>query len=116
MRRVISLLLVLVTCVSLCACGSKKMSEDDIRKEVEITIQAKAAVKCLFEYKDVKNVLASVITMDNKGDGTYDAKGYITVIDAYGDRYRAKFDAAVSIDEEGEGTCKSFDMDTPRKE
>ena len=127
MKKGLALILALVMCLSLCACGSKKVSEDDIREEVRIseddireevriTVRARAIAKCMFTYQNVKFVSTAVTTMDDNGDGTYDVKGYITVIDDYGDSYKAKFDATVSVDEEGEGTCKSFDMDTPKKE
>lgn len=36
MKKGLALILALVMCLSLCACGSKKVSEDDIREEVNI--------------------------------------------------------------------------------
>lgn len=115
MKKAISLILALVMCLSLCACGSGTQKKD-LHEEIKITVQGRAAAQCMVKYKDVKNVMASVTDYDDNGDGTYDVKGYITVIDGYGDRYKAKYTAVVAIDDDGDGTCKEFNMDTPTKE
>ena len=117
MKKLAASLLALAMCLAMCACSSTPKSEGNpVEEEIRITVQAEAAVECMFSYKDVKNVLASVTDTDDNEDGTYDVKGYITVIDDYGDRYKAKYDAVVAIDEDGDGDCKSFSMDTPTRE
>lgn len=115
MKKLFSVILIMLLVLSMCACGSKE-PEWDLDDEIHSAVQAKAAVYCMFEYADVKNVLASVTNTEDNGNGTYDVKGYVTVIDAYGDRYKGKFDAVVSVTEGGDATCRSFDLETPRKE
>lgn len=117
MKKILALLLAFAACLSLYACGATSSSkENDLDEEIRITIQGRASAECLLSYKDVKNVMASVTTKDDNGDGTYDVKGYVTVVDDYGDRYKAKYQAVVSVDEDGEADCESFDMATPSKE
>ena len=118
MKRCASLVLAAVMLLGLCACGggSAAPKEEDYSDAIRLAVQSEAAVECIFTYANVKNVLASVTNTDANGDGTYDVKGYITVIDDYGDRYKAKFDATVSVDEDGDADCDSFSMETPTRE
>lgn len=117
MKKFVLGALLLVMALNLCACGSGGAEEeDDLSDEIQSTVQAKAAVECMFNYADVKNVMASVTDTDDNGDGTYDVKGYVTVIDDYGDKYKGKYDAVVSISESGDARCSSFSMETPTKE
>ena len=110
MKKVVSLALALVMMLGLCACGggSAAPEEEDHSDAIRLAVQ--------FSYANVKNVLASVTNTDDNGDGTYEVNGYITVIDDYGDRYKAKFDATVSVDEDGDADCDSFSMETPTRE
>ena len=118
MKKVVSLALALVMMLGLCACGggSAAPEEEDHSDAIRLAVQSEAAVECMFSYANVKNVLASVTNTDDNGAGTYDVNGYLTVIDAYGDRSKAKFDATVSVDEDGDADCDSFSMETPTRE
>ncbi len=115
MKKIFSLGLIVILVFSLCACGSSKTEKVDVKENIRIAVQGKATVECMFSYESVKTVLASCSTIDDNGDGTYDVFGKITVIDDFGDKYDAKYEAKVSVDESGSATCKDFKMDTPRK-
>ena len=117
MKRVLSFILTLTMCLSLCACASGQMSESEIRKKVERAVQGRAKAYCIaMSYGDLKSVQASVSSMDAKGTNKYDVKGYITIVDGYGDTYKAKFDGSVELYEDGRGLCDPFFMETPRKQ
>ncbi len=114
MKKVLAILLALVMCISLVACGEKE-PEFDLRSEIKSAIQSKASVECLFSYADVKLVLVDTLNYEDNGDGTYDCKGYIAVTDDYGDKYRGKYDAVVKVVDE-DASVVSFDLETPKKD
>ncbi len=112
-KRIFTLLLALTLCLPLVACGEKEPAFD-LHDELELTIQARASAYCILNYADVKLVLVDTLSYDDNGDGTYDCKGYISVTDDYGDKYRAKYTAVVKVAGE-DGSIVSFEMDTPKK-
>lgn len=118
MKKTLLLLTLIVLSISLCACSSSNDTsnyEESVEENIESEVRSTAAVECLISYKDVKNTLVDCSTIDDNGDGTYDVKGYVTIIDAYGDKYKGKFDAVVSVDDSGEADCTEFNLETPRK-
>lgn len=120
MKKLLALLLALSVALSLCACGNfeseeEKERKEDIEEKIRITVQAKATVEVDYTYGAMKSVMASVSSTNESEDSVYDVCGYVTVIDKNEDTYKAKYDATVSIDEDGETYCWYFDMDTPRK-
>ena len=120
MKKVLSLILALVLCLSLCACGEPSVSIDE---EIQLVIQAKASSYCKVSFNDVKNVSVSVTDtqpylIEHGIDDEYEkyyVYGYVIVTDVYGDQYKAKFSANVYFDEERNGECREFEMDTPTK-
>ncbi len=113
LKKFTALILALVMCLPLAACG-KKEPEFNLRDEIKLAIQAKASVECLFNYANVKLVLVDTLNYDDNGDGTYDCKGYISITDDYGDKYRGKFDAVVKVVDE-DASVSSFELETPKK-
>ena len=118
MKRIIALLLVMITLLSLCACGKsdKGTSKPSVKQAISDAVRSTAIVKTKFSYANVKSTFTTVTSYYDNGDGTYDVKGYVEVIDDYNDKYKGKFDAVVRIFEEtGKGSCDSFDLETPTK-
>ena len=118
MKKILLLLLTLaILSVGLCSCGSNSSSgsKESVEESIESEVRATAAVECMFTYKDVKYTLVDCSTIDDNGDGTYDVKGYVTIKDDYGDEYKGKFDAVVSVNKDGEADCTEFNLDTPKK-
>ena len=114
-KKGISFILVLVMCLSLCACTLGETNESVYQKKVERIVQTSAEIRCELKYGTVSSVQASVASIDNKNENGCDAKGYVTIVDAYGDTYKAKFSATVHIQEDGRGHCDPFIMGTPTK-
>lgn len=115
MKRWIALLLALVACLSLCACGKKEPPKpsvtDLLRDEVEIDIQ----VYCSVYYENVRSTSCTMFT-DDQGDGLYHVSGKATVIDNYGDKYQGNYDADYQYNEEDESfTQINFELQTPTK-
>ncbi len=117
MKRFFILFLTTILAFSLLACGEKGPSrEEQINEEIRSTIQAEAAVECMFNYSNVKLAMATCTTIRDNGDGTYDVFGYVTVTDNYGDKYKGNFDAVVSVGENLEADCEEFNLETPKKQ
>lgn len=121
MKKVIALLLVAITLVSLCACGKSAKKETISTDEaIENSVVREARGYVVINYENVKNVFTTVTSTRSNDDGTYDVKGYVEVLDDYNDRYKGKFDALVAVNLHDDGTvsgafCKSFDLETPTK-
>ena len=121
MKKVIALLLVAITLVSLCACGTSAKKETISTDEaIENSVVREARGYVVINYENVKNVFTTVTSTRSNDDGTYDVKGYVEVLDDYNDRYKGKFDALVAVNLHDDGTvsgafCKSFDLETPTK-
>ena len=122
MKKVIALLLVTITLISLCACGkSTKKETISVDEAIEDAVVRKARGYVVINYANVKNIFTTVTsTRTTDDDGTYDVKGYVEVLDDYNDRYKGKFDALVAVNLHDDGTvsgafCKSFDLETPTK-
>ena len=121
MKKVIALLLVAVTLVSLCACGKSAKKETISADEaIENSVVREARGYVVINYENVKNVFTTVTSTRSNDDRTYDVKGYVEVLDDYNDRYKGKFDALVAVNLHDDGTvsgafCKSFDLETPTK-
>lgn len=117
MKRIISLFLVLVMCLSLCACGEKE-PEFDPEAEFESEVNADVAVKCMFSYADVKSASTNLADISVSSDGvTYTGKGKVTIRDNYGDTYVGKVTAVYSYDADTQSFSKqSLDIETPKKQ
>lgn len=121
MKKVIALLLVTITLISLCACGKSTKKETISADEaIENSVVREARGYVVINYANVKNVFTTVTSTRSNDDGTYDVKGYVEVLDDYNDRYKGKFDALVEVNLHDDGTvsgafCKSFDLETPTK-
>ena len=115
MKRVLVFLLALSMVLALCACGGGgEKTQFNPQEELKREIQADAAVYIKFNYSNVKNVMVSVTTINNDGD-VYTAKGKVTVIDDYGDKYIGNFDAKYTLN--GESFTKNkLDISTPKKQ
>lgn len=122
MKKALSLFLALVMCLSLCACGSESQDENfnnekNVQDKLETNVREKASIECIAAYKGgIKSLDVSVTDYDDNGDGTYDVKGYVKFTDDYGDHYKAKYNAVVTIADHGYRACKEFNMDTPRED
>lgn len=119
MKKVLSLFLAFVMClslcVSLCAC-SEKEPEFDPKEEFRSEVSGDVATKCFFSYKDVKSAITTISDIKVAGD-TYTGKGKVTIRDAYGDTYVGKVTAVYRYNEETKSFSKiSLDIETPKKQ
>ena len=105
MKKVLSLILALVMCLSLCACGggSSKKSLSD-RAADAVSSQIKVYVKLSYEVNGVPQVTTYVTETSTNH---FKVTGKVTVRDAYGDTYSGKYDATAVYDP----ATDSFDVD-----
>ena len=128
MKRFFLLLLVTVLCVGLVGCTStqqatsKQGTQKQVEKKIDIgeaikdAITSKASVEVFIKYGTGNYVnYVYVTTKTETSPNHYNCKGKVTIRDAYGDAYEAKYDAVVVIDKNGKGECETFNMETPRK-
>ena len=124
MKRTVLLVVIAMLCFALVGCSPAK-EEVNINKKEEVNINdaisdalyAKAGFEVMWNYGQGNYVTNITFpTKKNVGDNRYECNGYVTIRDPYGDIYKAKYDAIVKIDADGEGDCTSFDMETPRKQ
>lgn len=115
MKKLSIVILIIIMIMSLCACASNTKDDEAIETEITTVINSEAYLECFLKYSDVKGVLADITTIDDNGDGTYNIYGIVIVNDNYNQHYEGKFDAIVSIDSSGKGSCDYFSMETPVK-
>ncbi len=109
MKKTLAILLILVICILLVACGKE---ESNLRTEIEHTISAHATLMCLVESNGARYAQVDTLFYVENEDGVYDCKGYISIIGDYGDQYRVKYDAIVKV-QDGEGSIVYFTTNTP---
>jgi len=110
MKKAISLLLVLVLCLSLSACGEKPPIEDEeLVSKLESAVLDKAAPSFLF--KGISLAVPTIHDLEEISEGKYDAAGEITLILKAGGEENVAFTAVMSIDAEDTVVFDSFDMD-----
>lgn len=121
MKRIIAIMLAVIMCFSLVACGiigkkSGSSNEPSTTDKIRTAVMARANAYCMVMYEDVRNVVVDIGSTEEMEDGSYSVKGYAKIIDDYGDTYKGKFEATVEFDEEGKASCSKFNLDTPKKE
>ena len=111
-------MLIIASIFSLMACSSANTvnNDEDIETEISSVVNSRAYAECFLKYENVKGVIADIATINDNEDGTYDVYGKVIVNDNYNEHYEGKFDAVVSIDASGEGSCDRFSMETPVKQ
>lgn len=115
MKKLLALLLTLVLCLSLCACGEKE-PEFDPEEAFESKVSSAVAAYCVLSYQDVKTAITTLSDIDVDGD-IYTGKGKVTVRDNYGDTYVGKVTAVYKYNEETQSFSKvSLDIETPKKQ
>jgi hypothetical protein len=93
--------------------AANETTEQLTRDTLETKAKANIIAHCIMRY-DCKNVqvFASTVEISEKSGIV---KGKVTLTDDYGDKYQAKFDYTVEIDENGEISDSDLSMETPRK-
>ena len=102
MKKIILLLISIVTCFSLSACGEPKLSPEECVKE---TCRADVLTIGIINQK-LSNCYADIVTVRQKNDKTYVCTGTITFVDKYGDKSTSKFEATYEYNSEEERAYK----------
>ncbi|MBQ3088852.1 MAG: hypothetical protein IJC36_04375 [Clostridia bacterium] len=111
MKRVIALILVIVLCAGLCACGGSSNSESaKTPKEAVISaVRARVMVEVKLSY-DITGVPTVTTYVNEIDETTYEVSGKVTVKDKYGDSYTGKYDAEVDYDPSTGGCNVDLDL------
>ena len=103
MKKALSLILALVMCLSLCACGASETSNKPEDKAAD-AVRNQLLVQTLLEYsfEGAPKITTFVNEIepdyDEKCDAKYEVTGKILIMDKYGDYWYAKYDAYVLYD------------------
>lgn len=117
MKRILSATLILLMCLSLCACGSSGESESQsVESIVENRVKSYIMAEIALTY-ETEGVPTITYFVNQAGENQYEVTGKVTVKDKYGDSYTGKYDALVDYDAEtGEAEIDTCDIDTLYKD
>lgn len=117
MKRILVMLVVISIVLTLFSCGkatAEEQSDFDVEQAIESKLNGRVIAYCVTHYDNVRLAMVDSFTFSDNGDGTYDCKGYVLVVDDYTDHYKGKFNATVEVDVESESVdCIDFNMETP---
>lgn len=111
MKKALSIIVMLILVLSLCACGESD-GLTPTERAVQDAVQQQATFECYSNYTDVGGVAANITNTTDMGNDTYSVQGVVIVSDMVNNYYDADFDATVVVDENGKGLCSYFYMDT----
>lgn len=94
MKRIILLLISIITCFSLSACGEPELSPEECVRE---TCRGEVLAMGIINQKLSKSY-ADIVTVRQQNDTTYVCTGTITFVDNYGDESKSKFEATYEYD------------------
>lgn len=109
MKKMIALVLSLVLCLSLCACGDNGDDTTSVNQKVKNSVIAQLTLKVKLQYEITGQ---PIITTNIKeiSENRYKVTGKITVRDAYGDSYTGKYDAIVDYDPSKDNCKANIDL------
>lgn len=120
MKRIFAFLLVIIMCLSMCACGAKKtiMDDTELVSNLENTI-ANYSVKALLvktaidftDLSNMSNLTAKLISVEEAEDGTFLAIGELSLLWIGKDTETVPFTATLSKDENDEYSCDDIEFE-----
>ena len=113
MKKIVSLLLVLVMCISLVACGGESLSEsktESVESKVESSVKAHIELDIICSY-DTVGLPSITCYIDEISENNFEVSGKVTIKDKYGDSYSGKYDATVKYNPETDKCDTDVDID-----
>ncbi|MBO5214517.1 MAG: hypothetical protein J6B86_07095 [Clostridia bacterium] len=96
MKKFLSLILVVILCGSLCACGNGGSSaEEDREGDVRRAVYQQILTETMFYEK--AGTPTVTYYFEEISEYEYEVTGKVTIKDKYGDTYTGKYDAVVNI-------------------
>ena len=111
-KKLISIILTCVLCVSLCACGSNsttnepKTPEDQVRNAVEIKGSLQYMGSTIGD-NELKSSKATITNLEEISEDEYRVNGRMVYTDVYGDNWENTFDCTVN-----KGNSDEWDVGT----
>lgn len=110
MKKVLSVILVMVLLFTLCSCGKKEPIEDEeLVSKLETAIQSETV--SFFLFKGVSVWLPNIHELTEIEEGKYDASGEIFVLKDGGDNEYVAFTAVMIIGADDEVEFESLELD-----
>ena len=114
MKKLLCLLLTLVMCISLVACGAESSSEsttESVASKVKRSVESLINTKIAINY-DTVGVPDITCYIDEVSQNNFEVSGKVTVKDKYGDSYSGKYDATVKYNPETDKCDTDVEIDT----
>jgi len=111
MKKIMSIILVVILCCSLYACGSNSDSEpvtQSLRERAKISVESSIRIHIMVWYDDVSITSITYGKQKEVDSNTFEFSGKVTVKDQYGDYYTGTFDSTVTYN----ASEDKFDDDT----
>lgn len=120
MKKWTALLLALVMCLALCACGGKKPESPSPEEKLTENVRLFINTKCMYTIEDAKSTqvtvhIDDVDTSAAPDKAIYSVSGQVRITDAFGDQYDAQYTGEWTYRQDGTFIERSFHMDTPVK-
>lgn len=96
MKKFFAVILTVLLCLSLCACGESGGKTKSVEEKVKDTVQSRIEVDIMLQY----GITSPSITyyINQIGENTFEVTGKVNVRDKYGDVYTGNYSAVVDYD------------------
>ena len=94
MKKLLAVILAMLLCVSLFACGGKGGDTESVEDKVKDAVESQIQVNIMLQY-DTTGVPSITYYVDKIGENVFEVTGKVTVRDKYGDTYTGNYDAEV---------------------
>ena len=118
MKKILSLCLILLMCLSICACSNASSKEEDKPKTEREIVLEKIEQIGREEYtiwtinnNKLKSSTITVATLEKTEDNLYCAYGKIVFVDVYGDTYEKNVELSLAQNYNGRWELKSIDIE-----
>ena len=97
MKKVFSIILAMVLCLSLCACSGGNVDTKSVEDKVKLAVESQIMAKITLQY-DTTGIPSITYYIDKISENKFEVTGKVTVKDKYGDSFTGKYDAVVEYD------------------
>ena len=111
MKKLFAIILSMLLCLSLCACGSNGGDTESVEDKVRDAVESQINVDIMLRY-DTTGVPSITTYIDEIGENEFEVTGKVTVRDKYGDTYTGNYDAVVEYDPATDDCDVDCDIDT----
>lgn len=114
MKKLFAVILAMVLCFSLCACGGDGGSTESVEDKIREAVKAQINEEVMSQ-QDIKGDPSITTYLDQVDEYKYEVTGKVTVLDKNGDTYTADYDAVAEYDPATDDCDVDCEMDRLKK-